>query len=113
MAPHAKIVFDLDTFEPIIERAVRKAIATFKQQLPADKSQTTKLLLTHEEAALALSVSQRSLSTYVESGDLSQVRLGPRTIRYSLDDLQAFIQENKTVSQINNKEEIVHGKHPS
>jgi excisionase family DNA binding protein len=99
MTPRATIVFELDAFEPIIEHTVRKAIAAIKPQLRDDKPQTTKLLLTHDEAAQALSVSQRTLSAYVDAGDLSQVRLGPRTIRYCLDDLRAFIQKNKTQSQ--------------
>ena len=96
MASHAKLILDVDAFEPLIEHAVLKAIAALKQQLPADIPQTNKLLLTHEETAQALSVSERSLSAYVEAGDLSQVRLGPRTIRYCLDDLRTFIEKNKT-----------------
>lgn len=60
----------------IVEVAVREAATALKQQLPADSLRTTRLLLTHEEAARTLSVSERSLSAYVEAGDLTQVRLG-------------------------------------
>lgn len=49
-----------------------------------------KLLLTSREAAIALSVSERTLWSLKKAGSIRALRLG-RSVRYSLVDLQAFV----------------------
>lgn len=53
-----------------------------------------RLLLTPPEAAKALSVSTRTLWSLTNSGEIGHVKIG-RLVRYSLDDLQAFIETRK------------------
>lgn len=55
-----------------------------------------KLLLTPREAAQTLGVSTRTLFTWTASGQLPAVRLGARSVRYSLADLHAFIEARKS-----------------
>ena len=51
-----------------------------------------KLLLTPREAAKALSVSERTLwSITAPRGNLPSVRVGTRSVRYSLDAIRAWI----------------------
>lgn len=50
-----------------------------------------KLLLTPREAAQTLGVSTRTLFTWTASGQLPAVRLGARSVRYAMSDLENFI----------------------
>lgn len=50
-----------------------------------------KLLLTPKEAAQTLGVSTRTLFTWTASGQLPAVRLGARSVRYAMSDLENFI----------------------
>jgi predicted DNA-binding transcriptional regulator AlpA len=49
------------------------------------------LLLTAVEAARVLSISPRTLWTLTKSGDNPVIQVGSRSIRYSVDDLKAWI----------------------
>ena len=55
--------------------------------------EATILLLTPREAAKALSVCERTLFGLTKAGELPVVRIG-RAVRYSLDDLKAWIKES-------------------
>ena len=55
---------------------------------------TLALLLTPQQAAEALAISPRKLWGMTASGQIPHVRLG-RSVRYSLDDLRAWIDEKK------------------
>mgnify|MGYP001346965414 CR=1 FL=1 len=52
------------------------------------------LLLTPEQAAKTLAISQRKLWGMKASGSVKYVRCG-RLIRYHIDDLRVWIEENK------------------
>ena len=52
------------------------------------------LLLTPDEARIALRISARELWGMTASGEIPHVRLG-RCLRYSFDDLKRFIEEQK------------------
>jgi excisionase family DNA binding protein len=52
---------------------------------------SVKLLLTPQEAAKALSISERLLWTLTKRGTIRAVRCGKRAVRYAPADLQAFI----------------------
>lgn len=60
--------------------------------------QTTKeppiqpLLLTARQAAKVLSISERTLWGLTKAGDIPAVRFGGRNVRYSPDDLKAWIR---------------------
>jgi excisionase family DNA binding protein len=64
------------------------------QRAPHVGSEPLRLLLTVREAAHALAVSERSLWTLTRKGLVPCVRLG-RSVRYSLDDLRAFIEAQR------------------
>jgi len=50
------------------------------------------MLLTPRQAARVLSISERTLWGLTKSGDIPAVRFGGRNVRYSPDDLRAWIQ---------------------
>ncbi len=52
------------------------------------------LLLTPEQAAKDLAISPRKLWALTKSGEIRHIRIG-RLVRYSLDDLRAWIDERK------------------
>ena len=52
------------------------------------------LLLTSIQAAEALSISPRKLWAMTASGEIPHIRLG-RCVRYPIDDLQRWIDEQK------------------
>jgi excisionase family DNA binding protein len=58
------------------------------------------LLLTARQAAAALSVSERTLWTLTQRGDLPAVRIG-RSVRYDPGDLRAWIERQKQASAAN------------
>lgn len=58
-----------------------------------------KLLLTPREAARALSVCEKTLWTLTQRGELPAVRIG-RSVRYSVADLQDFIDRRKGVADV-------------
>jgi excisionase family DNA binding protein len=51
------------------------------------------MLLTARQAAKALSISERTLWGLTKAGDIPAVRFGGRNVRYSPDDLKAWIQK--------------------
>ena len=55
-----------------------------------ERTEPTKLLLTAREAAIALSISERSLWGLTNQGILRCKRIG-RSVRYAVDDLREFI----------------------
>jgi len=54
-------------------------------------SDTEPLLLTKEDAARRLSISVRQVSRFIADGSLTPVRLGPRLVRFTADDLLTFV----------------------
>lgn len=57
---------------------------------------TSRLLWTSQEAAEALTISERSLWLLTHEGKIPCVRLG-RSVRYDPRDIQAWIEAQKTV----------------
>ena len=53
-------------------------------------------LLTTNEVAIRLGVHRRMVERLVRSGDLPCVRIGPRSLRFSATDIDAFIASRKT-----------------
>jgi len=51
------------------------------------------MLLTARQAAKVLSISERTLWGLTKAGDIPAVRFGGRNVRYSPDDLRAWIQK--------------------
>ena len=58
------------------------------------KQFTKKLLLRPLETSHVLSVSPRKVWSLTASGELPHIRIG-RCVRYSVDDLQAWIDQRK------------------
>jgi excisionase family DNA binding protein len=58
------------------------------------RSSTPTLLLTPLQAAEALAISSRTLWRMTASGEIPHIRLG-RCLRYPVDDLQRWIDEQK------------------
>ena len=56
------------------------------------------LLLMPKEAARLLGISPRKLWGLTASGEIPHVRIG-RCLRYSVDDLEAFIEANKVAGK--------------
>jgi excisionase family DNA binding protein len=52
------------------------------------------LLLTPRQASFAMAISERTLWTMRAAGEIKYVRIG-RCIRYHIDDLRLWIEENK------------------
>ena len=52
-----------------------------------------RLLLTVREAAKALSVCEKTLWTMTNEGQIPAIPVGKRGVRYSLDDLKAWISQ--------------------
>lgn len=63
--------------------------------MPIEITQPTTLLVTPREASRLLSVSERTLYALVRRGELAAVRIGPRGIRYDVDDLRNWIRAAK------------------
>ena len=55
---------------------------------------TTPLLLTPKQAALALAISPRTLWSLTASREIRHLRVG-RCVRYPLEDLQRWIESKK------------------
>jgi excisionase family DNA binding protein len=60
---------------------------------------TPPLLLDKLAAARVLNVSARQLTRFVASGELSPVRLGPRLVRFTPDELAAFVARQARASR--------------
>ena len=65
------------------------------------------LLLSKAAAARTLNVSVRQLTRFVASGVLTPVRLGPRLIRFTPAELEAFVARHAGSSQPPQWPEIV------
>ena len=59
----------------------------------AHREATQKLLLNRREAAHVLGVSERTLFELTKSGEIPSVRLGDRSVRYSVTALETRIAE--------------------
>ena len=57
-------------------------------------TENVKLLIKVTEASQALSISERKLWELTTSGEIPSVRIG-RSVRYAVDDLNAWINEKK------------------
>ncbi|MEN6384375.1 MAG: helix-turn-helix domain-containing protein [Phycisphaerales bacterium] len=56
-------------------------------------------LLTIQEAAKCLAVSDRTLFSLTQSGRIKAVRISSRAVRYDMRDLEQFIETMKTGAQ--------------
>lgn len=54
------------------------------------------LLLTSREAAKAMNISERTLWTLTQAGEIPRVPFGSRGYRYDPEDLKAWIARRKT-----------------
>jgi hypothetical protein len=54
------------------------------------------LLVTEQEAARMLSVSQRTMYTLRTTGQIEAAQMSERCVRYDVEDLRAFIAARKT-----------------
>jgi excisionase family DNA binding protein len=63
-------------------------------RIPADDPSAPRLLLTARDAARALAVSERTLWGLTSPrGPIRSVRVGERSVRYSVDDLREWIAQ--------------------
>lgn len=63
--------------------------------MTAAVSKVEPLLMTTKQAAQALALSERTLWSLTDSGELPCIKMA-RAVRYSLDDLRAWIARNRT-----------------
>ena len=56
------------------------------------------LLLTPRQAAKTLSICERTLYGLTKSGQLPALKIG-RSVRYAVEDLRAWIQRSKEISE--------------
>ena len=63
--------------------------------MPDNSPTTPKLLLTADETARALAISPRTLWSLTKSGQLRSVRIGKKSVRYCVSDLEKFIERQK------------------
>ena len=87
------IAFDVATMKTMNDH-----IITRPQPAPV------RLLLKPKEAALALSICERTLATIVQRGEIPIIRvpdrgLQARAIRYAVDDLRAWIEKQKAAAE--------------
>ena len=71
---------------------------TMNDKLTAPRENSNRelrMLLTPKEAANALSISERTLWTLSDAGEIPTVRFG-RTVRYTPADLEAWIERRKS-----------------
>jgi excisionase family DNA binding protein len=59
--------------------------------------QTNQRLLTQREAAKYLAISIRTLFSLSQNGRLCSIKLGPRSTRYDIADLDKFILDAKGI----------------
>jgi excisionase family DNA binding protein len=57
-------------------------------------------LMTVREAAKALTISERTLWTLTQAGEIPRVPFGPRGFRYDARDLLAYIDRKKTSAPV-------------
>lgn len=57
---------------------------------------TDKRLLTKDEASEFLGITPRTLARWTADGRVPAVRVGPRCVRYDTQDLERFIEANKS-----------------
>jgi excisionase family DNA binding protein len=67
-------------------------------ELTRQKSQVERFLLTPREAAESMGICERTLYGLTKRGDLPVVRIG-RAVRYSVDDIRAWIKKSKKFSE--------------
>jgi hypothetical protein len=85
--------------KPLIAEIVRATITALGTDRARLDGQTEPLLLLPRDAAQTLAISERTLWEHsVKRGDIPCVRIGT-AIRYSPEDLRAWIHENKTAAQ--------------
>jgi predicted DNA-binding transcriptional regulator AlpA len=53
------------------------------------------ILLSARDTARALSISERTLFSLTQTGALPCVRVGTRAVRYSMQDIERFIEERR------------------
>ena len=59
--------------------------------------QDTKQLLTRRQVCDWLNIKYHTLLAYEQRGNLTPIRLGGRTIRYTPEQIESFIQASKRV----------------
>ncbi len=80
---------------PLVDKLESRLADRISQIEIAESTLSSKLLLKPNEAADALSISVRTLKELSTSGVIPRVELGPRTVRYSVDDLRRVISERR------------------
>ncbi len=63
--------------------------------MPTEPPAPPPLLVSQKEAARLLCISERTLYALVRRGELSQVKVGPRGVRYDVNDLKLWIEAAK------------------
>jgi len=63
-----------------------------------NQNTTEKFLLTPRETAAAMGICERTLYGLTKAGELPVVRIG-RAVRYSMDDIRAWIKKSKKFSE--------------
>jgi hypothetical protein len=80
-----------DAIQPALDELTSRLVREFSRLDSPNSLLTDRLLLTPSEAAEALGISAGSLGNL----DIPRVVLGPRLIRYSVDDLRTAIREHQ------------------
>lgn len=76
----------------LIERAVERATDRLTERLLAELRESAGPMLTTEQAASYLSVSERTLESLVSAGKISTTRITPRTRRFAREHLDAVLR---------------------
>jgi excisionase family DNA binding protein len=78
--------------DPLVAAIVAGVVAALQEKLPASKP---KRLLTTEDAADYLGFTEDAIRHMVAANALPVVRIGERSIRFDITDLNKFIEERK------------------
>jgi len=65
---------------------------------PSDRQTTIDPLLTGAEVCGLLRIKQTKLYELTARGDLRSIRMGARSIRYRMTDVQSFIESNESMT---------------
>lgn len=84
-----------DAITPALNELSAHLIREFSRLNAPNDVVAKRLLLRPLEAAEALGISERSLSDLATAGAIPRIVLGPRLIRYSVDDLREAIREHR------------------
>ena len=88
-----------DTLEATIERAVERSVQRVVDRAIGQLGigEISPLLITRNQACEVLAISERTLDRLAKSGEIKPMRIG-RSIRYHLDEIRRFVDEQKSAS---------------